>query len=101
MAGQVSPSAKHPAHPRGSEDPGSNPSPWRGEGQGWGGGEDVPRGGGERRAGSARAPAGALETLEEARAEGIFSGHPAMPEYEYIPGEIADIIAWMNSLEAD
>ena len=41
-----------------------------------------------------------LESLEEALAEGILSGHPAMPEYEYAPGEIADIIAWMKSLEA-
>ena len=75
--------------------------PGGGKGRVGGGGEDVPRGGGKRRAGSAPPPAGALETLEEARAEGIFSGHPAMPEYEYIPGEIAAIIAWMNSLEAD
>lgn len=40
-----------------------------------------------------------LDTLEEALAEGILSGHPAMPEYEYAPEQIADIIAWMKSLE--
>ena len=40
-----------------------------------------------------------LDTLEEALAEGILSGHPAMPEYEYAPDQIADIIAWMKSLE--
>lgn len=41
-----------------------------------------------------------LEALEEALAEGILSGHPAMPEYEYAPDQIADIIAWMKTLEA-
>jgi mono/diheme cytochrome c family protein len=41
-----------------------------------------------------------LEALEEALAEGIFSGHPAMPEYEYAPEEIDDIIAWMRTLDA-
>ena len=41
-----------------------------------------------------------LDSLEEALAEGILSGHPAMPEYEYAPDEIADIIAWMKSLDA-
>lgn len=41
-----------------------------------------------------------LEALEEALAEGILSGHPAMPEYEYAPEEIADILAWMKTLEA-
>lgn len=40
-----------------------------------------------------------LDTLEEALAEGILSGHPAMPEYEYAPEQVADIIAWMKSLE--
>jgi mono/diheme cytochrome c family protein len=40
-----------------------------------------------------------LDSLEEALAEGILSGHPAMPEYEYAPDEIADIIAWMKSLD--
>jgi len=42
-----------------------------------------------------------LEALEEALAEGILSGHPAMPEYEYAPDQIADIIAWMKSLDAE
>jgi mono/diheme cytochrome c family protein len=41
-----------------------------------------------------------LEALEEALAEGILSGHPAMPEYEYAPEEIDDIIAWMRTLDA-
>ncbi len=42
-----------------------------------------------------------LDALEEALAEGILSGHPAMPEYEYAPAEIADILAWMKSLEGE
>ena len=42
-----------------------------------------------------------LESLEEALAEGILAGHPAMPEYEYAPEDIADILAWMKTLEAE
>jgi cytochrome c553 len=40
-----------------------------------------------------------LDSLEEALAEGIISGHPAMPEFEYSAGDVADIIAWMKSLD--
>ena len=40
-----------------------------------------------------------VETLEEALAEGIFTGHPAMPEFELEPGEIGDFIAFLKSLE--
>lgn len=39
------------------------------------------------------------EALEEALAEGILSGHPAMPQFTYSAGEIADIVAWLKSLE--
>jgi cytochrome c len=41
-----------------------------------------------------------LEDLEEALTEGIMSGHPAMPEFEYSAGEAADIVAWLKSLDA-
>lgn len=40
------------------------------------------------------------EALEEALAEGILSGHPAMPQFTFSAAEIADIVAWLKSLEA-
>ena len=41
-----------------------------------------------------------LEALEEAHAEGILSGHPAMPDFEFTAEEAADIVAWLKALEA-
>jgi cytochrome c len=38
------------------------------------------------------------EDLEEALAEGIVGGHPAMPEFTFAPEQVADIIAYLNSL---
>lgn len=40
-----------------------------------------------------------VETLEEALAEGIVTGHPAMPEFRLDPGQIGDVIAFLKSLE--
>jgi cytochrome c len=40
-----------------------------------------------------------IETLEESLAEGIVTGHPAMPEFRLAPNEIADFIAFLKSLE--
>jgi cytochrome c len=40
-----------------------------------------------------------VETLEEALAEGIFTGHPAMPEFVLEPAQIGDFIAFLKSLE--
>ena len=40
-----------------------------------------------------------VETLEEALAEGIQTGHPSMPEFRLDPGQIADVIALLKSLE--
>jgi cytochrome c len=40
-----------------------------------------------------------LENLEEALAEGIISGHPAMPEFSFEPDQIGDIIAYLKSLD--
>lgn len=40
-----------------------------------------------------------VETLEEALGEGIFTGHPAMPEFQLNPGQIGDFIAFLKSLE--
>lgn len=40
-----------------------------------------------------------VENLEEALGEGIFTGHPAMPEFKLSPGQIGDFIAFLKSLE--
>ena len=40
-----------------------------------------------------------VETLEEALGEGIVTGHPSMPEFRLDPGQIADLIAFLKSLE--
>lgn len=40
-----------------------------------------------------------LEHLAEALAEGIMSGHPAMPEYIFSPNEIDAILAYLASLD--
>lgn len=40
-----------------------------------------------------------VESLEEALGEGILVGHPDMPEFTLEAGEIADLIAWLKSLE--
>ena len=40
-----------------------------------------------------------VEHLEEALAEGIVTGHPAMPEFMLEPNGIADVIAYLKSLE--
>jgi cytochrome c len=40
-----------------------------------------------------------VENLEEALAEGIVTGHAAMPEFRLEPDQIADFIAFLKSLE--
>ena len=40
-----------------------------------------------------------VESLEEALAEGIITGHPSMPEFKLDPGQVADVIAYLKSLE--
>jgi cytochrome c len=40
-----------------------------------------------------------VESLEESLAEGIVTGHPAMPEFRLEPHEIGDFIAFLKSLE--
>lgn len=44
-----------------------------------------------------RYPAGALE---EAFGNGLLTRHPAMPEIRLLPGEIADLTAYVKSLQA-
>jgi cytochrome c len=40
-----------------------------------------------------------VENLGEARAEGIRTGHPSMPEFRFDPDEAAALIAYLKSLE--
>ena len=40
-----------------------------------------------------------LEMLEEALAEGMLTGHPAMPEFKFSPRQIDDIIAYLRSVQ--
>ena len=40
-----------------------------------------------------------VESLEESLAEGIVTGHPAMPEFRFNPGQAGDVIAYLKSLE--
>ncbi len=40
-----------------------------------------------------------VDALEEAFAEGIVTGHPDMPEFEATPAQIADIIAYLASIQ--
>jgi mono/diheme cytochrome c family protein len=42
-----------------------------------------------------------LDRLEEAFAEGLVTTHPAMPGYTFRAGEIDDIVAWLETLEAE
>lgn len=40
-----------------------------------------------------------VESLEEAMAEGLTTGHPTMPEFRLDPGQVADVIAYLKTLE--
>jgi cytochrome c len=40
-----------------------------------------------------------VETLAEALAEGINTGHPTMPEFQLEPDQIHDLLSYMKSLE--
>jgi mono/diheme cytochrome c family protein len=40
-----------------------------------------------------------VESLQEALAEGIITGHPTMPEFRLDPGQIDDVISYLKSLE--
>jgi cytochrome c len=39
-----------------------------------------------------------IEDLEEPLAEGIVTGHPAMPEFRLEPSQVGDLIAYLKSL---
>jgi mono/diheme cytochrome c family protein len=40
-----------------------------------------------------------VDTLAEAFAEGIYTGHPTMPVFQLDPGQISDLISYLKSLE--
>ena len=40
-----------------------------------------------------------IDTLQEALAEGISTGHPTMPEFRLEPDQINDVISYLKSLE--
>jgi mono/diheme cytochrome c family protein len=40
-----------------------------------------------------------VETLEDALAEGLSTGHPRMPEFQLDPDEVGDFISFLKSLE--
>lgn len=40
-----------------------------------------------------------IDDLEEALAEGILTGHPAMPEFAFEPEDVGAIIAYLKSLQ--
>ena len=40
-----------------------------------------------------------IDSLQEALAEGIVTGHPSMPQFELEPDQVEDVIAYLNTLE--
>lgn len=40
-----------------------------------------------------------VETLQEALAEGIVTGHPTMPEFSFDADQVGDFIAYLKTLE--
>jgi cytochrome c len=40
-----------------------------------------------------------IETLSEALAEGITTGHPTMPAFQLDPDQIGDLLAYLKTLE--
>ena len=40
-----------------------------------------------------------IETLSEALAEGISTGHPTMPPFQLDPDQIGDLLAYLKTLE--
>jgi cytochrome c len=40
-----------------------------------------------------------VETLAEAFAEGIVTGHPTMPEFQLDPDQIRDLLSYLKTLE--
>lgn len=41
-----------------------------------------------------------IEDLSEALAEGLLTGHPAMPEFRFSPAEVDEIVRYLKSIQA-
>ena len=41
-----------------------------------------------------------IASLGEALAEGILTGHPSMPEFRFAPTQVAEILAYLESIQA-
>jgi hypothetical protein len=55
----------------------------------------VPR----HRSSESKPAAGGAAVPPVARAEGIVTGHPSMPEFQLDPGQVNDVITYLKSLE--
>jgi mono/diheme cytochrome c family protein len=42
-----------------------------------------------------------IDNLAEALAEGMLTGHPAMPEFQFSPGDVSAIVAYLKSIQTD
>ena len=42
-----------------------------------------------------------VDSLAEALAEGILTGHPQMPEFRFAPEEVNDIILYLKSIQTE
>jgi cytochrome c len=42
-----------------------------------------------------------VDALEEALAEGISVGHPAMPQFEFAPGDVSAIVQYLQSIQTN
>ena len=40
-----------------------------------------------------------VDTLAEALAEGISVGHPAMPEFQFAPDDVNDLVGYLQSIQ--
>jgi cytochrome c len=40
-----------------------------------------------------------IETIAEALAEGMYTGHPTMPAFQLEPDQIGDLLAYLKTLE--
>lgn len=40
-----------------------------------------------------------IDDLQEAFAEGILTGHPAMPQFRFASGEVEDLLAYLKSIQ--
>jgi len=41
-----------------------------------------------------------VDALEEALAEGISVGHPAMPQFQFAPDEVTDLVSYLQTIQS-